>query len=88
MRGSTGSTRSRFLGVLFVLALVAAIATGWAAPAGAAPLYWDNAFSAAVGFWDDGTTFNWSATPGGGGVYTDSAWVGGSDAHFRARPGW
>jgi hypothetical protein len=34
----SGSTRSRFLGVLFVLALAAAL---WASPAGAATLTWD-----------------------------------------------
>jgi len=89
MNRSKSRSTSRFTKIAVIFSLVAAIAIGWAAPAGAAPLYWDNAASA--GLWiDDGATFNWSATLGGvAGVYTDSAWVGGSEtiAHFEGTAG-
>jgi hypothetical protein len=72
----SGSTRSRFLGVLFVLALVAALC---ASPAGAATLTWD-----ANGVGD--------GQPDGAGAWLDAnqwwdgaanpTWVSGSDANF------
>jgi autotransporter-associated beta strand protein len=72
---------SLFTNVLFVLLLVAA---GLAGTANAGALYWSGGDKT----WDDGTTFNWSATPGGGsGPYTDANWIGGSAAHFEGTAG-
>ena len=55
-------------------------------PAQAGPLYFS---SAASSTWiDDSATADWSATSGGlSGVYTDSWWLGGSDAWFEGTAG-
>ncbi len=81
MRGSIS------LRAVLVLSVAMAILGLAAGPANADPLYWDNAFSAPLGSWDEGITSNWSATLGGGGLYDDSAWIGGSDAHFEGTAG-
>ena len=58
---------------------------GQAAQAG--PLYFNAGVSSGPTWIDDGQTANWSSTVGGGGVYTDSTWVNGSDAWFEGTAG-
>ena len=75
----SGSTRSRFLGVLFVLALAAVCALGLAGTANADPLYWSG-----TGTWDDGNTPKWGIASNG--PY-DANWIGGYDARFEGTAG-
>ena len=51
-------------------------------------MYFNAGASTPLTWIDNGATQNWSATQGGvGGVYTDSWWLGGSDAYFEGTAG-